>query len=129
MSLRSPPRSEGRELFPVLDRKWPADGLGAVAVLVAQLPDPADLPAGALLIVREMQRARPGFRRWLDAAKALVRKPRKAHAAVRCTALLARGYREIGCRADPKTGEEIVWGLAPPNEVTELTFGRSASGP
>jgi len=33
------------ELFPVLDRSWPADGLGPVAVIVAQIPDPADLPA------------------------------------------------------------------------------------
>jgi hypothetical protein len=78
--------------------------------------------------VRETQRPRPGFRRWLDAAKALVRKPRKAHAAVRCTALLARGYREIGCGTDPKSGEEVVWGLAPRREelTSDFTFGRSA---
>lgn len=97
-------------------------------MLVAQLPDPAELPAGSLLIVRETQRPRPGFRRWLDRAKALVRKPRKAHAAVRCTALLARGYREIGCGTDPKTGEEVVWGLAPRREelTSDFTFGRSA---
>jgi hypothetical protein len=130
-TARRPPRSEGRELFPSLDRKWPVDGLGAVAVLVAQLPDPAELPAGSLLIVRATQKPRPGLRRWLDAAKALIRKPRKAHPAVRCTALLARGYREIGCCTDPKTGEEVVWGLAPQREelTSDFTFGRSAAGP
>jgi hypothetical protein len=130
-AARRPPPSEGRELFPLLDRRWPADGLGAVAVLVAQLPDPTELPSGSLLIVREAERPRPGFRRWVDAAKALVRKPRKAHAAVRCTALLARGYREIGCGTDPKTGEEVVWGLASRREVltSDSTFGRSSSAP
>jgi len=128
---RRPPPSEGRELFPSLDRKWPPDGLGAVAVLVAQLHDPTLLPAGSLLIVRETQRPRAGFRRWLDAARALFRKPRKAHAAVRCTALLARGYREIGCATDPKTNEELVWGLTPRRETlnSDFTFDRSSSGP
>jgi len=125
---RRPPRVEGRELFPLLDRKWPADGLGAVAILVAQLPDPAELPAGSLLIVRQMQRPRAGIRRWLDRVRALVQKPRTAHAAVRCTALLARGYRDISCATDPKTGEEVVWGLAPQRGTltSDFTFGRSA---
>jgi hypothetical protein len=122
------PRSQGRELFPTLDRKWPADGIGAVAVLVAQLPDPAELPAGSLLIVHERQAPRAGFGRLFDRVKWLVLKPRRAHAAVRCTALLARGYQEIGCAADPKTGEEVVWGLAPRRDAlsSDFTFGRSS---
>jgi hypothetical protein len=126
--MKRAPRSSGRELFPVLDRKWPADGIGAVAVLVAQLPDPDELPAGSLLIVREKQAPRAGIRRWLDGVKSLVLKPRRAHAAVRCTALLARGYREIGCAADPKTGEQVVWGLTPRREAlsSDFTFGRSS---
>jgi hypothetical protein len=126
--MKRAPRSQGRELFPALDRKWPGDGIGAVAVLVAQLPDPAELPAGSLLIVHERQAPRAGLLRLFDRMKGLVLKPRRAHAAVRCTALLARGYHEIGCAADPKTGEELVWGLTPRRDrsSSDFTFGRSA---
>jgi hypothetical protein len=126
--MKRAPRSEGRELFPALDRKWPADGIGAVAVLVAQLPDPAELPAGSLLIVHEKQAPRAGLLRFLDRMKAFVLKPRRAHAAVRCTALLARGYQAIGCAADPKTGEQLVWGLTPRRDKlgSDFTFDRSA---
>jgi hypothetical protein len=109
------------ELFPVLDRSWPAHGLGPVAVIVAQLPDPADLPPGALVVVRDAAKPPRGFRRFARGIRSLFRKPPKAHAAVRCTALLARGYRDIAARVDPRTGEEVVWGLA--------TSGRSSGGP
>jgi hypothetical protein len=112
----------------VLDRKWPADGIGPVATLVAQLPDPAELPAGSVLVVRQMQKPRGGLRGLIDHAVALVRRRRKAHVAVRCTALLARGYRDIGSSTDPKTGEELAWGLAPHREAmaSDVTFGRSS---
>src|SRR6185503_13747679 len=83
------------ELFPILERTWPADGLGPVAVIVAQLPDPADLRRGALVIVRESGPRPKGFRGVLTSLKGLFTKPPKAHPAVRCTALLARGYLEI----------------------------------
>ncbi|SRR6266542_159986 len=108
-----PDRTPAFELFPVLDRNWPGDGIGPVAVIIAQLPDPAELPEGELVVVRESHRPRRGVGQWIDWAKRLLRKPRKADAAVRCTALLARGYREIGAARDPRTGEELVWGLAP----------------
>jgi hypothetical protein len=110
------------ELFPELDRSWPAHGLGPVAVIVGQLPDPANLPPGALVVVRDAARPPRGFRRLARGIRSLWRKPPKAHAAVRCTALLARGYREIAARIDPRTGEHLVWGLAP-------TSPRSSSGP
>jgi hypothetical protein len=110
------------ELFPELDRTWPAHGLGPVAVIVAQLPDPANLPTGALVVVRESARPPRGFRRLARGIRSLWRKAPKAHPAVRCTALLARGYREIAARIDARTGEYLVWGLAP-------TSPRSSSGP
>jgi hypothetical protein len=110
---RKPPaRSPDFELFPVLDRTWPEDGLGPIATLVAQLPDPADLAEGALVVVREAGPRPRGFRRWVRLARDIWTKPRKAHAAVRGTALLARGYREIGATVEPRTGEEWVWGFA-----------------
>jgi hypothetical protein len=98
------------ELFPILDRTWPADGLGPVAVIVAQLPDPADLRQGALVVVRESGPRPKGFRGWLASLKGLFTKPPKAHPAVRCTALLARGYREISSAAHRRSGEDVVWG-------------------
>src|SRR5256885_8947796 len=90
-----PPRPADLELFPALDRTWPADGLGPVATLLAQLPDPSELGAGALVVVRDAARPPRGFRRALRKIASLWRKPPRAHAAVRCTALLARGYRDI----------------------------------
>ncbi len=102
------------ELFPILDRTWPADGLGPVAVIVAQLPDPADLRPGALVVVRESGPRPKGFRGWLASLQALLSKPPTAHAAVRCTALLARGYREISCAPDRRNGQNVVWGIGVP---------------
>jgi hypothetical protein len=99
------------ELFPVLDRTWPADGLGPVAVIVAQLPDPGDLRRGALVVVRQSGPRPKGFRGWLAAVAGLFAKPPQVHPAVRCTALLARGYREISCAPARRSGEELVWGI------------------
>jgi hypothetical protein len=79
-------------------------------VIVAQLPDPADLRRGALVVVRESGPRPKGFRGWHAALKGLFVKPPKAHRAVRCTALLARGYREIGSASERRSGEEVVWG-------------------
>ena len=99
------------ELFPVLDRSWPSDGVGPLAVIVAQLPDPGELRRGALVVIRESGPRPKGLRGWLAALAALFAKPPKAHAAVRCTALLARGYREISCTPARRSGEELVWGI------------------
>ena len=99
------------ELFPVLDRSWPGDGVGPLAVIVAQLPDPGDLRRGALVVIRESGPRPKGLRGWLAALASLFAKPPKAHPAVRCTALLARGYREISCTPARGSGEELVWGI------------------
>jgi hypothetical protein len=109
-TLGTPPtQTPDFELFPILDRNWPHHGLGSVAVIVAQLPDPADLREGALVVVRESGPRPKGFRGWLADLKSLWSKPPKAHPAVRCTALLARGYREISASPLSRTGEELVW--------------------
>jgi hypothetical protein len=96
--------------------------MGPVATILAQLPDPGELSPGALLVVRDAGKPPQGFRRLARGVRSLWRKEPRAHAAVRCTALLARGYRDIGARLDPRTGEALVWGFAP-------TSGRSSSTP
>jgi hypothetical protein len=98
------------ELFPILDKNWPSDGLGPVATIVAQLPDPSELRRGALVVVRESGPPPKGFGAFMAALKGLFTKPPKVHAAVRCTALLARGYREISSAPNKRSGEDVVWG-------------------
>jgi hypothetical protein len=93
------------EVFPSLDRTWPKDGFGPIATVIAALPNPEDLPKGTLVAVHGSGRARTNVLvRWL------LPKRREAHRAVRCTALLARGYGNVGSAVDPKTGEWIAWG-------------------
>jgi hypothetical protein len=107
-----PARPPDLEVFPRLDARWPANGLGPVAVVLSQLPDPTDLANDALVIVRESGPPARGFSRVVRQIGALWRKAPRAHAAVRCTALLARGYRDIGSELDPRTNEALVWGFA-----------------
>jgi hypothetical protein len=108
----APRRHPDHELFPELDPAWPPDGFGPIATVAAQLPDPHDLAAGSLVLVHERGRRERGLRRVL-AFFAFWRRRRRAHAAVRCAALLARGYFEIGAAIDARTGERMVWGFAP----------------
>jgi hypothetical protein len=114
------PRAPDLELFPTLDRGWPADGMGPVTTILSQLPDPTELRPGALVVVRDAGKPPQGLRRLARGVQNLWRKMPRAHAAVRCTALLARGYRDIGARLDPRTGEALVWGFA------AATSGRSS---
>ncbi len=68
----------------------------------AQIPDAADLPAGRLVIVLpERAKGRGLLTRLFGGTRAHV------SCAVRATALLARGYSEIGAEAG------LVWGKAP----------------
>jgi hypothetical protein len=111
-----PPSPPDLEVFPRLDRSWPAHGIGPVAVILAQLPDPSELPGGALVVVRDAAKPPHGLRRLARGLKSLWRKPPRAHAAVRCTALLARGYRDISTGVDSRTGEALVWGFSPTSD-------------
>jgi len=108
-----PARAPDLEVFPLLDARWPADGLGPVSAVLAQIPDPAELAAGAFVVVRESGPPARGLRRVIRGVRALFRKPSRAHPAVRCTALLAHGYRDISAELDPRTNESLVWGFAP----------------
>jgi hypothetical protein len=71
-----------------------------VAGVVAQLPAPSDLPPGTPVLVLGRATTSRAFWRWITGDVAV---PRVA----RCTALLARGYVDIGA------SDDLVWGYAP----------------
>jgi hypothetical protein len=89
-----------------LPEEWPSSGFGGVGAVAAQLPDPASLTPGQLLVVLPKAAPKsawlgrlPGRRSW-------------AAGAVRGSALLARGYVGIGAGVDPRTKMDLVWGYA-----------------
>jgi hypothetical protein len=91
---------------PELGRDWPADGMGPVPVLTAILPAPETVEPGAWVGVVGGPAASGGLlARWL-------RRPAFAHAATRCTALLARGYEHVGAGTDDQ-GRDVAFGQAP----------------
>jgi hypothetical protein len=78
------------------------DAADGVATVAAQLPDPASLPGGTLVVVLAEMDGADG--RLLGR---LFRSRPVAPRAVRGSALLARGYARIGGEGD------LVWGFAP----------------
>jgi len=80
------------------------DDCGSLAEIAAQLPDPAALQTNATLVVlaRAVQNV-TSWRRWLGRRSIPV--PR----ALRCTALLVRGYVDIGATSED---EDLAWGRA-----------------
>jgi len=91
----------------VLSRAWPTDGIGPVANVLAQIPDPSGLSSGTRVIVHARGRRGAGLFARLFGPR------RTAHVAVRCTALLALGYRDVGAGRDQGAGETLAWGVAP----------------
>jgi len=109
-------------VYPELGRGWPSDGFGAIAIIAGQLPDPKELPDGAVVLVREAARPpRTWWARLIASAQVWRRRP-TAHRAVRCTALLALGYRDVSIGHDPRTAEAVAWGVV-------ATSVRSSSAP
>jgi hypothetical protein len=72
-----------------------------------QLPSPESLDPGQLVVV--LPHGAPS-EQWLGR---LLAKRAWASPAVRATALLARGYVQIGAFTDLKRREDVVWGYAP----------------
>jgi hypothetical protein len=89
-----------------LPQPWPATGFGDVSVVASQLPDPASLTPGQLVVV--LPRGAPKGP-WLGR---LLGATGWAAGAVRGSAMLARGYVGIGAGMDPKTRMDLVWGYA-----------------
>ncbi|MFO0659639.1 MAG: hypothetical protein U0165_07400 [Polyangiaceae bacterium] len=70
------------------------------------IPEPHALPAGSWIAIEATERVG----RW--SLRRLVQKPRFIHRALRCTALLARGYEHVGAGTD-QDGRDIAWGRVP----------------
>ncbi|OJY24241.1 MAG: hypothetical protein BGO98_20460 [Myxococcales bacterium 68-20] len=90
----------------------------SVASIMATLPDPASLPAGALVIVAgeiaSVRSAGP-----LALGRSLARsvlsvfgRARTVTRARRCSALVARGYVDVGA-AEDDAHADLAWGYAP----------------
>jgi hypothetical protein len=111
-----PPSSPRPSRAPFGLSAWSDDASAATLVLLdrtedasaiaSSLPDPASLPAGALVIVAGDSLARRGFFAKLLAGGAADGMTRHA----RATALLARGYTRIGAGVDAASGLDLVWG-------------------
>ena len=81
-----------------------AAALAELSAICAQLPDPEDIPPATPVVVlgSALWIAR-GWRRWLGAPRVAI--PR----ALRGSALLMRGYVDLGASAD----EDLAWGWSP----------------
>jgi hypothetical protein len=90
---------------PPLDASWPSHGIGPVLIVFDALPSPEQYEPGAWVGLLADPPAPAGWRRFLG--------PRRSvHRAVRCAALLARGYEEVGAGVDAE-GHDVAWGRVP----------------
>jgi hypothetical protein len=125
-----PPRPEALRLIgpvrggraptpPMGLRAWTADAHSVCVVLDAtgvdledpsevarQLPHSTELAAGSVLFVLGAAQRGRGVLRWLGMRTLPVGR------AARCTALVARGYSDVGASADPSTKADIAWGIS-----------------
>jgi hypothetical protein len=90
-----------------LPPSWPTSGFGEIDVVATQLPDPASLTSGQLVVV--MPKGAPAGE-WLGR---LLGRRSWAAGAIRATALLSRGYARIGAGVDPASRLDLVWGYSP----------------
>jgi hypothetical protein len=77
---------------------------GSVADAASELPPPRALERGALIVVLPEAQQR--------GLLALFSSGRPASRTIRASALLARGYVDLGAGIDPHTKLDLVWGRA-----------------
>lgn len=96
----------GLWIEPSLPPDWPRDGMGPLATITSQIPAADAVPRGTWVAIRPSRVPPRGL------LARLFQKPGGAHLALRCTALLARGYTQVGGGTDGQ-GQEVAWGRAP----------------
>ncbi len=87
------PSAVALTIHPKLPADWPASGLGDPGRLARELPDPSSLPPSSWVAITSGAARAPGL--W---ARLRGHPFPTLHLAVRCTALLLRGY--VNVRAD-----------------------------
>ena len=75
--------------------------------VAAQIPQAAELPPATPVFVLGLASGKPAVLRWLGRRVPVTR-------AARCTALLARGYVDVGAGVDDASQADLVWGLSSP---------------
>ncbi len=106
-----PAWSAEAEAIAVLLEGGAATVLDAEAI-AAQIPHADErLPGTTVVVLGPTAKDRRPLRRWLGLREQV------ASRAVRCTALLVRGYADLGAGTDPITGIDIAWGRAPGSGV------------
>ncbi len=87
-----PEASPAVVIHPTVGADWPSSGLGSVSRLATELPAPTGYAADSWIAVDGGRASRPGMLARLLGQGASA--PR-VHLAVRCTALLVRGYVDV----------------------------------
>lgn len=83
---------------------------GSVAAVMASLPDPSALPPGTLVVVPgEIAAKSRSLARSVFAAFVRPKNVARVH---RCSALVARGFVDVGGGLD-ESGADLAWGYAP----------------
>ncbi len=77
-----------------------------VAAVMARLPAPADLPAGTLVVVPAKVEAPRSLAR---SVLAMLGRAKTVSRALRCSALVARGYVDVGA-AEDDAHVDLAWG-------------------
>jgi hypothetical protein len=77
-----------------------------IAKVAEQVPLASTLPSGTSVVVLGRARSRRRLWRLLGRTVPISR-------AARCSALLVRGYVDIGAGVDEATGSDLAWGSAP----------------
>lgn len=86
----------------------------SVASVMAKLPDPAELPRGALVILPGTMASSGGsLTRITRSVLSVLGRTKTVGRAHRCSALVARGYVDVGATGDETCGD-LAWGYAPP---------------
>ncbi len=84
----------------------PADDLRAISDVAEQVPGASTLASGTAVFVLGAAANRNRLWRLLGRGVRVTR-------ATRCTALLVKGYVEIGAGIDKASGHDLAWGFAP----------------
>jgi hypothetical protein len=99
--------ADGESLAVLLDGA--AEELDQVEAVAAQIPPSDQLAPGTLVVL--LGTAAPRGARWLQWIAA---RPPTVARAIRCSALLARGYVAVGGGIDAAPAADLAWGIAPP---------------